>query len=80
LGGHTDRICLSRLLDGELVELNACTAFDELAYALGAPVWDRYGTFAGHPLIRGTVTWHTRDRRVVIAGQRGHEPFEETVP
>src|SRR5450755_1574646 len=49
---------------------------DELAFALAAPVWDRYGQFAGLPAIRGTVTWAVRDRRVVIAGQRGHERFE----
>ena len=76
-GGRTDTIRLSRLEGRELVDVDRWMFRDELAYALEAPVWDRYGTFAGHPLIRGTVTWTAADRRVVIAGRRGTEPFEE---
>ncbi len=79
-GGRIEPIRLSRH-DGEqdLVDVDRWMYRDELAFALEAPVWDRYGTFAGHPLIRGTVTWTTADRRVVIAGRRGSEPFEEDV-
>ncbi len=33
--------------------------------------------FAGHPWIRGTVTWTVADRCILIAGQRGGEAFEE---
>lgn len=43
------------------------------------PVWDRYAGFAGHPWIRGTVVWSTIDRSVVIAGERGGDPFEERI-
>jgi hypothetical protein len=78
-GGRTDTIRLSRIDGDELVDVERWTSRDELAYALEAPVWDRYGTFAGHPLIRGTVTWTTSDRLVVISGQRGGEAFEEDV-
>jgi hypothetical protein len=35
-------------------------------FALEGPVWDRYGQFAGHPLIRWTVTWTVADRRIQI--------------
>jgi hypothetical protein len=51
----------------------------ELAYALAGPVWDRYAGFAGHPSIRGKVTWTLADRRIRIAGQRGQARFEETL-
>ena len=78
-GGEIGRIRVSRWGDGELVEHDRRTPRDELAYALEAPVWDRYGTFAGHPLIRGVVTWNAESRLVVISGTRGDERFEETV-
>ena len=39
-------------------------------------MWDRYGQFAGHPWIRGTVTWTLADRCIVIAGDRGGRAFE----
>ena len=52
---------------------------DELALALEGPVWDRFGEFAGYPWIRGTVTWTVADRCILIAGQRGDEPFEEAL-
>jgi hypothetical protein len=48
-------------------------------YALEAPVWGRYGTFAGHPSIHGTVTWLVAERRVLISGERGGRSFEEIV-
>ena len=76
-GGRTATIRLSLLEGEDLVDVARWMFRDELAYALEAPIWDRYGTFAGHPLIQGTVTWTTCDRRVVIAGKRGGEPFEE---
>jgi hypothetical protein len=47
--------------------------------ALEAPVWDRLGAFAGQPTIRGTVKWTVAERRLVIAGRRGDERFEEVV-
>ncbi len=47
------------------------TSRDELCYALEAPVWDRFGSFAGQPPIAGTVVWTSADRRVVIEGRRG---------
>jgi hypothetical protein len=50
---------------------------DELAFALAAPISDRYGSFAGQPSICGTVTWTMADHPIVIAGKRGGEAFEE---
>ncbi len=76
-GGRTDTITLSRVDGGKLVDVERWTGRDELAYALEAPIWDRYGSFAGHPFIHGTVTWTTADRLIVIAGVRGHQRFEE---
>ena len=59
-------------IDGEeLVDVERWTSRDELAYALEAPVWDRFGTFAGQPFIRGEVIWTVADRSVVIVGTRG---------
>ncbi len=52
-GGQTEVIRLSRCEGGEMVDVERWTFRDELAYALEALVWDRYGAFAGHPLIRG---------------------------
>jgi hypothetical protein len=52
---------------------------DELSYVLEAPVWDRYGLFAGQPAIRGDVIWTLADRTVVIVGRRGESRFEEAV-
>ena len=52
---------------------------DELALGLEGPVWDRWGEFAGHPWIGGTVTWTLADRRVLIAGRRAGEGFEEAL-
>jgi hypothetical protein len=76
-GGRTDTITLSRVDGVEVVDVERWTGRDELAYALEAPIWDRYGTFAGHPFIHGTVTWTTAERLIVIAGVRSRERFEE---
>ena len=78
-GGRTDRIVLSRLDRDELVDVERWTGRDELCYALEAPIWDRFGSFAGQPLIVGTVIWTAADRRVVIEGRRGDKRFEELV-
>jgi hypothetical protein len=79
-GGHTDVIRLYRL-DGEaLVEVERWTGRDELCYALEAPVWDRFGSFAGHPLVHGEVLWTADDRQVWIIGHRGNRSFEELIP
>jgi hypothetical protein len=78
-GGHADRIVLSRIDGDRVVEIERWTGRDELCYALEAPVWDRFGSFAGQPQIAGTVVWTTADRRVVIEGRRGNQHFEELV-
>lgn len=78
-GGRIDRIVLSRGDGDELVGVERRTARDELCYAIEAPVWDRFGSFAGQPRITGTLTWRTADRRVVIEGRRGEARFEELV-
>jgi hypothetical protein len=75
LGGTTGTITLSGFAGDELVDVARWTGRDELALALEGPVWDRYGQFAGHPWIRGTVTWSLADRCVLIAGERD-EAFE----
>jgi hypothetical protein len=78
-GGETGRIGLSRIDGEELVDVEQWTSRDELTFALEAPVWDRYGTFAGQPAIRGDVIWTLADRTVVIVGRRGDASFEEAV-
>jgi hypothetical protein len=78
-GGRTGRIVLSRLHGEELVDVERWTGRDELCYALEAPIWDRFGSFAGQPLISGTVIWTAADRCVVIEGRRGDKRFEELV-
>ncbi len=78
-GGQTEVIRLARCEAGELVDVQRWTSRDELCYALEAPVWDRYGTFAGHPLITGIVTWSAEEQLVVISGTRGDVRFEEIV-
>ncbi len=78
-GGHTDRIVFSRIDGDQLVDIERWTGRDELCYALEAPVWDRFGSFAGQPQISGTVTWTAANRRVLIEGRRGDGRFEELV-
>jgi hypothetical protein len=75
-GGETGTIVLV-LLDGRSVEIWPSESREELAHALEAPVWDRFGAFAGQAQISGTVTWTTADRTVIVAGRRGGERFEE---
>jgi hypothetical protein len=76
-GGRTETITLLRLEGEELVEIERWTSRDELCYALEAPVWDRFGAFAGHPRMLGEVIWFAEDRRVLIRGKRGDSRFEE---
>ena len=78
-GGSTGTITLSRVDNDEMIDVEGWSSRDELTYALEAPVWDRFGAFAGQPLIRGEVIWTAEGRSVVIAGTRGDERFEETV-
>jgi hypothetical protein len=78
-GGRMDRIVLSRLDRDGLVDVERWTSRDELCYALEAPVWDRFGSFADQPQIAGTVTWTAGDRCVVLEGRRGDEGFKEVV-
>ncbi len=42
-------------------------------------MWERFGTFVGHPLIRAEVIWSAEDSSVVIVGRRGDRRFEEIV-
>jgi hypothetical protein len=77
IGGRVDRITLLRLDGDDLVEVERWTGRDELCHALEAPVWERFGTFVGHPLVRGEVIWTADDRCVAIRGTRGERPFEE---
>ncbi|MGB0096173.1 MAG: hypothetical protein WBP81_27005, partial [Solirubrobacteraceae bacterium] len=72
-------IRLSRIEGGAPVDVERWSSRDELAYALEAPVWDRFGSFAGQPFICGEVIWAGEDRTVVIVGRRGDQPVEETV-
>jgi hypothetical protein len=78
-GGTTGTITLNYSPGDELVDVERWRGPDELALALEGPVWDRYGQFAGQPLICGTVTWVVADRCVLITGRRGAEAFEETL-
>ena len=77
-GGRIERIALSRVDGDELVDVDRWSS-RELYHALEAPIWDRFGSFAGQPPIAGTVTWTTADRSVVIGGRRGDARFEELV-
>jgi hypothetical protein len=78
-GGRTDRIVLRRVEGDDLVDIERWSSRDDLCHALEAPVWDRFGSFAGQPAIAGTVTWIAADRSVVIEGRRGDARFEELV-
>ena len=75
-GGQTDTITLLRLSGDALVEVERWSFRDELCYALEAPVWDRFGTFVGHPHIRGRSCGRRRSS-VDDRGTRGERTFEE---
>jgi hypothetical protein len=77
-GGEIEVIRLQRLRDEESREVRLWPDGEELASALAAPVWGRFGTFAGHPLVRAEVIWTVDRRSVVIAGRRGERRFEES--
>jgi hypothetical protein len=78
-GGEIDVIRLQRVRDGESREVRLWPDIDELATALAAPGWGRFGTFAGQPLVRAEVIWTADDRSVVIVGRRGDRRLEESV-
>lgn len=78
-GGEIDVIRLHRVRDEELREVRLWPDSDELANALAAPVWGRFGTFAGHPLVRAELIWTVDRRSVVIVGRRGDRRLEESV-
>jgi hypothetical protein len=77
-GGRVLAVTLSLLIDGRLVEERLWEG-NKLACGLAGPVWDRYGTFVGHPAIRAIATWSVEDRLVVFSGERGRERFHEIV-
>jgi hypothetical protein len=78
-GCEIDVIRLQHVGGEELREVRLWSDSDELAHALAAPVWGRFGTFAGQPLVRAEVIWTADDRRVVIVGRRGDRRLEEIV-
>jgi hypothetical protein len=78
-GGTTATIRLCRVEGDEVIDVERWSSRDELAYALEAPVWDRFGLFAGLQLTRGEVIWTVEERSVAIVGTRGDRRFEETV-
>jgi hypothetical protein len=51
----------------------------ELADALAAPVWARYGSFRGQPPIAGTLRWNVAERSITLSGTRGSQPFAQTL-
>jgi hypothetical protein len=75
--GCADAIKLLQSVGEGLVDVERWTSRDERCYALAAPVWDRFGTFIGHPQVRGEVVWTAENRCVVIRGRRGERRFEE---
>jgi hypothetical protein len=77
-GGEIDVIRLQGVRDGESREVRLWPGSEELANALAAPVWSRFGTFAGHPLVRAEVIWTVDHGSVVIVGRRGERRFEES--
>jgi predicted nucleic acid-binding Zn ribbon protein len=73
--GWRQRSCPScRAQPGEL-----CRTPTELPEALAAPIWGRYALFRGHPRITGLLLWGVHERRVVVAGERGGEKFDEVL-
>ncbi len=77
-GGSIDAITLTRLV-GDEAKRSRHDWDDELAGALAAPVWQRYGAFAGQPAIAGWVSWRVAGREISIVGRRGDARFEECV-
>jgi hypothetical protein len=77
-GGEIDVIRLQRVRGEESHEVRLWPDSEELASSLAAPVWGRFGTFAGHPLVRAEVIWTVDGRSVVIVGRRGERRFEES--
>jgi hypothetical protein len=51
----------------------------ELADALAAPVWARYGTFQRQPPITGALRYAVAERSITLAGRRGSRPFTTTI-
>ncbi len=51
----------------------------ELADALAAPVWARYGTFQRQPPVTGTLRYDVAERSITLAGRRGAQPFTKTI-
>jgi hypothetical protein len=76
-GGRVEAIKLLRLEREDLVEVERWSCRDELCFAIEAPIWERYGTFVGHPRVVGEVIWSTADRCVLIRGRRGDSAFED---
>lgn len=78
-GGRTERIELLHVdqAAGALAEVELWSSRDELCFALEAPVWARFGTFVGHPLITGEVRWIAGERVVEVVATRGGRRFEE---
>jgi hypothetical protein len=79
-GGSIGTIAMRRRGHGDAEFERWTDERDELPFALEAVVWERFGSFAGQPSVRGTVAWRVPARRIVIAGRRGDEVFEELVP
>jgi hypothetical protein len=77
-GGEIDVIRLQRVRGEESCEVRLWPDGEKLAHALAAPVWSRFGTFVGHPLVRAEVVWTADRRSVVIVGRRGERRFEES--
>ena len=79
-GASFGPVTLGRVENNEYVELERWEdSGDQLIEALKAPVSNRFGSFAGQPVIRGTLSWTTADHRIMITAKRGEEPFEEIV-
>ena len=49
----------------------------ELAGALAAPAWARYGSFRGQPRIAAMLQWSVAERSLTLAGTRGTGRFQE---
>jgi hypothetical protein len=51
----------------------------ELADALAAPIWARYGSFRGQPPITATLRWSVAERSLTLAGTRGAQSFAQAL-